>query len=74
MMNVMLIFLILGMLKLIFLALVISLVVYILVQRKLNKRNQRKMSVRVLKNLSKVKFSALINSGDPDEECSICFE
>ena len=61
MMNVMLIFLILGMLKLIFLALVISLVVYILVQRKLNKRNQRKMSVRVLKNLSKVKFSALIN-------------
>ena len=61
MMNVMLIFLILGMLKLIFLALVISLVVYILVQRKLNKRNQRKMSVRVLKSLSKVKFSALIN-------------
>lgn len=67
------IFLLLGLMKFIVIMFLVFLVLYVLIQRKLKRRKERNMSLQVINSLSRVKFSALLNQGDPDEECSICF-
>jgi len=60
-MLAMLIFLILGLLKISFVIVLIALVSYIIIMRKLNRRNEKRKSLGVLRSLSKVKFSSLVN-------------
>lgn len=69
----MLVFLLLGLLKFIIIMFLLGLVVYVLIRRKLKRRSERNLSFQVINSLSRVKFSALLNQGDPDEECVICF-
>jgi len=57
----MLVFLILGLLKFLVIMAVVSMVLYIVVNRKLKRRSQRRMSINVINSLSRVKFSALLN-------------
>jgi len=73
MMVGMLIYLLLGLLKFIIIMFLLSLVLCVLVRRKLKRRSDRNMSFQVINSLSRVKFSAMLNQGDPDEECVICF-
>jgi len=61
MMVGMLVFLILGLLKFLVIMAVVCMVLYIVVNRKLKRRSQRRMSINVINSLSRVKFSALLN-------------
>jgi Ring finger domain len=73
MMVGMLIFLILGLLKFLLILFIVFFVIYVIVYRRLKRRSERSMSLLVINSLSRVKFSALLNQGEPDEECVICF-
>jgi hypothetical protein len=71
-MLVMFMFIIIGLIKLFLFVLVLGIVAYILIQRKIKKRNDRLASVNVLRSLQSVRFNAL-SQADPDEECIICY-
>merc|ERR1712060_469363 len=74
-MIVMLLFLIIGALKLILIVVVICILISIAVNSRLKRRNERNASKDILRSLAKTKYSALssIAQGETDEECSICF-
>lgn len=71
-MTVMFLFIFLGLIKIFLFVVVLVVIGYIMVQRKLKKRNDRLASVDVLRSLQSVRFNAL-SQADPDEECIICY-
>jgi len=71
---VMLLYIIVGYLKMVLFLGVVVLVIIWVILRKLQKNRHRDLSLGIIRNIVNVKFSALINQGESDEECSICFE
>ena len=67
------IFILIGLVKLFIVLVMTSLIVYIKLSRRLNSVKERNALVDILKGISNVKFSALMNESDSDEACSICF-
>lgn len=71
---VMLMYLIVGYLKMVMFLGIVLLVIIWVIMRKLQKNRHRDLSLGIIRNIASVKFSALMNQGESDEECSICFE
>ena len=71
---VMLMYLVIGYLKMICFLGIVLLVLVWFIMGKLQKNRRRDLSLGIIRGIASVKFSALMNQGESDEECSICFE